>query len=146
MKTLLLLFVLLILPSLGSAQQYSIGWYKVAGGGGTSTGGTYSISGTIGQHDAGGQMTGGNYSLTGGFWALIATVPTHGAPPLLINYAGNTVTVYWQAVPGWTLQQNPSVNNLPGWSTSNGVTTSNGTNYLKLISPSGNLFFRLSYP
>ena len=52
------------------AQQYSIDWYKVAGGGGTSTGGVYSVSGTIGQHDAGGPMTGGNYSLTGGFWAL----------------------------------------------------------------------------
>ena len=42
------------------AQSYSINWYKVAGGGGTSTGGTYSVSGTIGQHDAGGPMTGGN--------------------------------------------------------------------------------------
>ncbi len=60
----------LLFPAAGFAQQYSIDWYKVAGGGGTSTGGTYSVSGTIGQHDAGGPMTGGNYSLTGGFWAL----------------------------------------------------------------------------
>ena len=37
------------------AQQYSIDWYKIAGGGGTSTGGTYAVSGTIGQHDAGGR-------------------------------------------------------------------------------------------
>jgi hypothetical protein len=28
------------------AQQYSIDWYKVAGGGGTSTGANYSVSGT----------------------------------------------------------------------------------------------------
>ena len=41
----------------------------------------YSVSGTIGQHDAGGPMTGGNYSLTGGFWALYA-VQTPGAPCL----------------------------------------------------------------
>jgi len=27
-----------------SAQTYSIGWYKIAGGGGTSTGGVYSVS------------------------------------------------------------------------------------------------------
>ena len=57
-----------------SAQSYTIDWYKIAGGGGTSTGGIYSVSGTIGQHDAGGPMTGGNYSLTGGFWSLISLV------------------------------------------------------------------------
>ena len=50
-----------------SAQNYSIDWYKVAGGGGTSTGGVYSLSGMIGQPDASGAMTGGGYSLTGGF-------------------------------------------------------------------------------
>ena len=55
-------------------QSYSIDWYKIAGGGGTSTGATYQVSGTIGQPDAGGAMSGGNYSLTGGFWSLIAVV------------------------------------------------------------------------
>ena len=57
MKRLILLLSLL-LPAVGFAQQYSIDWYKVAGGGGTSTGGVYAVSGTIGQHDAGGPMTG----------------------------------------------------------------------------------------
>src|SRR6202030_1357655 len=65
------------------AQNYSIDWYKIAGGGGTSTGGVYSVSGTIGQHDAAGPMTGGNYSLTGGFWSLFA-VQSPGAPTLRI--------------------------------------------------------------
>ena len=54
------------------AQSYSLDWHKIAGGGGTSTGGVYAVSGTIGQHDAGGPMAGGNYSLTGGFWAFYA--------------------------------------------------------------------------
>ena len=85
-KTILLLS--LMIPAVGFAQQYSIDWYKVAGGGGTSTGGTYSVSGTIGQHDAGGPMTGGNYSLTGGFWALISVVQTPGAPTLYISRLG----------------------------------------------------------
>ena len=35
---------LLALPTL-HAQFYSVDWYKVAGGGGTSTGGVYSVSG-----------------------------------------------------------------------------------------------------
>ena len=29
--------------------QYSIDWFKIAGGGGASTGGVYAVSGTIGQ-------------------------------------------------------------------------------------------------
>ncbi|HXR05029.1 MAG TPA: hypothetical protein VN836_10025, partial [Verrucomicrobiae bacterium] len=40
--------------STANAQQYSIDWHKVAGGGGTSSGGTFAVSGTIGQPDAGG--------------------------------------------------------------------------------------------
>jgi hypothetical protein len=44
------------------AQSYSVDWYKIAGGGGTSTGGVYSVSGTIGQPDASSAMSGGNYT------------------------------------------------------------------------------------
>ena len=133
----------LFLATSALAQSYSIDWYKIAGGGGTSTGGVYSVSGTIGQHDAGGPMTGGNYSLTGGFWALISVVQTPGAPALYINHSGNTVTVYWQDVSGWSLQQNSNLSTPAGWSVSSGVTSSSGTNYLNLTSPPGNLFFRL---
>jgi len=58
-----------------SAQPYAIDWHTIDGGGGTSTGGVYSVAGTIGQPDVSQQpMTGGNYSLTGGFWALFAWI------------------------------------------------------------------------
>src|SRR5258708_413311 len=86
--------MLLVCPR-ASAQSYSIDWYKVAGGGGTSTGGVYSVSGTIGQHDAGPTMSGGTYSLSGGFWALFA-VQTPGAPALTITLtATNPPIVSW---------------------------------------------------
>ena len=143
MKKLFLLFGLLV-PTISFAQSYSIDWYKVSGGGGTNTGGTYQVSGTIGQHDAGGPMSGGSYSLTGGFWALISVAQTPGAPTLYITGSGNTVTVYWQNVSGWSLQQNTNLAAPANWSASNGVTNSNGTNYLNLTSPAGNLFFRLN--
>lgn len=64
--------ILSALVTLSAYAQYSIDWYTIDGGGGTSTGGLYSISGTIGQPDAGETMTGGTYSLTGGFWSLVA--------------------------------------------------------------------------
>src|ERR1035437_9692772 len=86
---------MLLATSVARAQTYSINWYKVAGGGGISTGGVYAVSGTVGQPDAGGPMTGGNYSLTGGFWALYA-VQTPGAPFLTIfRTATNTAVVQW---------------------------------------------------
>jgi hypothetical protein len=125
------------------AQSYSIDWSKVAVGGGTSTNGQYSLSGTIGQHDAGGPMNGGNYSLTGGFWALISVVQTPGAPTLYVSHSGSTVTVFWLDVAGWSLQQNNTLSVPAGWSPSGGVTNSNGTNYLTLAQPTGRLFFRL---
>jgi len=128
------------------AQSYSINWYKIAGGGGTSTSGQYAVSGTIGQADAGPTMAGGNYSVTGGFWSLVSAVQTAGAPTLYVAQSGSTVTVYWQAVAGWTLQQNGNLASPVSWSASGGVTTSNGTNYLNLASPNGSLFFRLTHP
>ncbi len=147
MKNMILSIVALLLLTLTvRAQSYTIDCYKVSGGGGTSTGGTYQVSGTIGQHDAGGPMTGGSYSLTGGFWALFSVVQTPGAPTLYITGSGNTVTVYWQDVSGWSLQQNNNLTVPAGWTSSSGVTTSNGTNYLNLTSPTGNLFFRLANP
>jgi hypothetical protein len=145
MKKIILLFCLLI-PTLSFAQSYSIPWYKVAGGGGTSSNGQYTVSGTIGQPDASSAMTGGNYSLTGGFWALIAVAQTPGAPTLYITQSANTVTVYWQNVSGWSLRQNNNLSLPSGWTGSGSPTLTNGTNYLNFTPPTGNLFFRLEQP
>jgi hypothetical protein len=145
MKKTIVQLLVLLLPAMGFAQQYSINWYKIAGGGGTSTNSQYSLSGTIGQPDASMAMSGGNYSITGGFWSIIAVIPTPGAPTIYINQSGGTVTVSWQAVAGWNLYQNSNLSTT-SWSTSGGVSTANGTNYLSLSHPSGNLFFRLHNP
>ena len=129
------------------AQPYSVDWYKIAGGGGTSTGSTYQVSGTIGQADASGAMSAGNFSITGGFWSLIQVLQTPGAPALFIRHSGNTVTVFWQEVSGWHLIQNGNLmTSMGSWSASSSPTLSGGTNYLNLVNPSGNLFFRLAKP
>ncbi len=50
------------------AQTFELSWYTIDGGGAMfSTGGSFELSGTIGQPDAG-VMAGGNYTLIGGFW------------------------------------------------------------------------------
>jgi hypothetical protein len=62
----------LAIVMLGAAQsacaQLDLSWHTIDGGGQTfSTGGGFSLGGTVGQPDAG-VMTGGDYDLCGGFW------------------------------------------------------------------------------
>jgi hypothetical protein len=133
-----------------NAQQYSIDWFTIDGGGGTSTNGQYSLSGTIGQPDAGAAMTNGNYSLTGGFWAIdgVAVVQTPGSPILsVVVPMPNTVVVSWPSPStGFTLQTN---NNLATTNWGNFLGTIIDTGITKNVTnkpPVGNLFFRLKNP
>ena len=76
------------------SANYSIPWHTIAGGGGTSSGGNYTVSGTIGQHSTA-TMSGGAYSLTGGFWSIIAAIQTPGSPLLTVTLAGKQATISW---------------------------------------------------
>lgn len=51
----------------GSGGPYTVSWWTIDGGGGTSAGGGYRLDGTAGQPDAG-EMGGDGYRLVGGFW------------------------------------------------------------------------------
>src|SRR5271157_3325479 len=139
--------LVLALAATQAFAQYSIDWYKVSGGGGTSTGGVYSVSGTIGQHDAGGPMTGTGYSLEGGFWSLYA-VQTPGAPLLTILLTPtNTAMVYWASPStGFELLQNSNIVTT-NWVTPPQSVTDNGTiKYIIVNPPTGNRFYRLRNP
>ena len=72
-KLLLLLLLALLLVSgpvlASSGGLFDLSWDTVDGGGGTSSGGSYALSGTIGQADASEPLSGGSYAVTGGFWA-----------------------------------------------------------------------------
>jgi hypothetical protein len=68
------LFLLLVLAValLGAARVsalagYTLDWWTVDGGGGSSTGGSYTLGGTLGQPEPG-LSEGGAYTLSGGFW------------------------------------------------------------------------------
>ncbi len=141
-------FLLLVFCLRALAQSYSIDWFKIAGGGGTSTGGVYSVSGTIGQHDAGGPMTGGNFSLTGGFWSLLSVVQSPGSPTLKIFLTTtNTAVVYWPSPStGFTVQQNANIGTT-NWLGVAETVTDNGTNKFIIVSPPiGSRFYRLFKP
>jgi hypothetical protein len=67
---------------------------------------------------------------------------TRVLPTLSISQSSNTVTLLWPSVSGWALQQNADLVTT-NWTASSGVTTTNGTNYLVVQSPTNTLFFRL---
>ena len=129
--------------------QYAIDWHTIDGGGGTSTGGVYSVSGTIGQPDASATpMTGGSYSLTGGFWSLLSVVPTPGSPALTITRTStNAAVVSWPSPStGWNLQQNANLNTT-NWVSPGESVQDNGTNKFIIVNPPlGNQFYRLHKP
>ncbi len=56
--------------SLALASDFDLTWHTIDGGGGTSAGGTFELTGTIGQPDAGALAGPGapEFTLTGGFW------------------------------------------------------------------------------
>lgn len=144
MKSKIILLITLVLTGAAAFAQYSVNWFKIAGGGRASSGGNYALRGTIGQADAGGRLTGGTYALTGGFWAA-ALVQKPGGPQLTIFANGDgTLTVRWPSPSaGYFLQQ--STNLTPtGWTNSTYPVSDDGTFRLVTFSPSAaRLFFRL---
>ena len=67
-----------------SGGGYELTWSTIDGGGYMfSTGGGYSLGGTVGQPDAG-VLAGGSYTLAGGFWSG-TLVELHIHMPLLLK-------------------------------------------------------------
>src|ERR1043166_1063872 len=144
-----LVFLLAACAMSASAQPYAIDWFSIDGGGGTSTGGVYAVSGTVGQPNAGGPMSGGQYSVTGGFWRLLAVVPTPGAPTLTITRTTtNTVVISWPSPStGFQLQQKTNTISSVNWSNVLTTPADDGTTKSVLVSPpTGNRFYRLFKP
>lgn len=107
----------------------------------------YSLSGTIGQHDAAGVMSGGSYSLTGGFWSLCA-VQSPGAPRLTITLTSTNTVLTSRPSPstGFALQQNLGLSTST-WTAASEPISDNGTIRFILVNPpTGNRLYRRSKP
>jgi hypothetical protein len=72
------------LVSAQSGGGYDLTWNSIDGGGYMfSTGGGYSLGGTMGQPDAGATLSGGIYALAGGFWGSGGLSPSPLYLPLI---------------------------------------------------------------
>src|SRR5580765_5150760 len=96
MKTALLTLLVFSLFSIASAQSHDLSWFTIDGGGNVSTGATYSVTGTIGQPDAG-TLSGGSYSIIGGFWGFGGVSAAITVPLLDIRPSLPNVVLSWPA-------------------------------------------------
>lgn len=78
-STTLMSLICCVLTSGVAQAQMDISWFTIDGGGGTSSGGGFTLSGTVGQPDPG-TATGGGFTLVGGFWPGATA-----APPLCVG-------------------------------------------------------------
>ena len=137
-----ILMLLLIAGSMDiRGQTYSIDWYTIDGGGGTSTGGVYSVSGTISQPDAG-VLIGGNFTVRGGLWVAPMPIQVEDAPWLSIARTTDGALISWEPpTPGWILQFNTDL------SSTNWVNAASGeTNPVTIPTAPTVRFFRLHKP
>jgi len=120
------------------AQDFTLDWFTVEGGGATSTGAGYSLNGTIGQPDAA-KSSGGGFTVEGGFWSGVSGGQPAVAPRLFIQASGGFATISWTPItPGFVLQVNDSLSPLT-WTDAPG----GGANPVTLPLAGTARFFRL---
>ena len=130
-----------------SRADFAIDWFTLDGGGGTSTSAVFTVTGTIGQPDAG-VSSGGNFTLIGGFWGVVVVQPGEGAPLLRITRSGGNVILSWRnPSSGFQLQECSSLSPTITWSDVAEVPVVVGNDkQVALVALSGNRFFRLRKP
>jgi hypothetical protein len=143
--------VWIILTLSTSAQPFSIDWSTIDGGGGGGSAGAYSLTGTIGQPDAGATMANAPYAVQGGFWSVLGT-----RPELRVWLEDGNVVLAWPATASdCLLQQTDSLGDtsnlgIPLWSNISQVPSAVGgelqvTQPLSPL-PRSKLYYRLIKP
>lgn len=120
-----------------SGGQFDLSWCTIDDGGGTSAAGQFTLTGTIGQPDAGITLSGGQFSLTGGFWSFLSVVQTPGAPLLKITLVGTNAVLSWPLnTSDFLLQETPSLN-APVWTSTPQSVVDTATEHTVTVPASG---------
>jgi hypothetical protein len=93
-----------------SGGNFTLTKSTIDGGGALrSTGGSFSLSGTVGQPDAG-VLRGGRFTLEGGFWHGLTLVQLPEGPLLKIKLTGRRAVISWPlSVTGFVLEETTNV-------------------------------------
>mgnify|MGYP000963274143 CR=1 FL=1 len=131
-----------------AAQEYEIPVSVISGGAGVSSGGIYSLRGTVGQPDAG-RMSGGAFALEGGFWAVVAGARVPEAPLLSITRQAETIVMSWPvSAEGFVLEETAALLvPAPAWIPVTLPVRTNATEVSVTVAlPVGTRFYRLVRP
>ena len=69
LPTILLCLCTTLAASVAVVPGYDVSWSTIDGGTAVIAGGSFQLTGTVGQPEAGGIMAGGAFGVTGGFWS-----------------------------------------------------------------------------
>jgi len=142
MKTLLILLALCLTASAQSGGPWAIRSSTLDSGGQRSTGGAWTLTGTIGQSDATApKSTGGGWAVEGGFWP--GTVAEPGGPVLTMAPLGvNRLTIAWPAAAaGHKLQYSTNLNT---WTDYPGLTITGASSIEWPLANGPRYYFRLT--
>ncbi|HEY1172598.1 MAG TPA: hypothetical protein VGH19_14605 [Verrucomicrobiae bacterium] len=124
-----------------NAADYRIDSYSI-GSGGTGSGGSYQVSGTV-QLLGAAQFAGGAYEVADGFWTVVMAVQSPEAPQLSIVRNGSNLTISWPSdISGFILEEASTLNSPIVWQPTSGVTGSS----LIISLTAGPKFYRLKKP
>lgn len=144
------LALLLFLAGLGASayaqtEDFAIDWHSLDSGGGTSADDFYSVSGTIGQPDAG-ELNEEVYAILGGFWAAALEVEPPVVPTLSITRVGSNLVISWSAAAtGYALEENHDLFQPNGWRpVSQPVVVVNGQNTVTVPVSDQPVYYRLT--
>ena len=142
----------MIISGASFAVTFTIDWHKVAGGGGTSADGFYTLSGTLGQAEAGQPMSGGIYAVTGGaqFGDDGSDGPTVPLRIIAVQLGPRELHITMAGTPGHTfqLQSAASLTQPIAWSNLGASALAPGEGRLEFVDPSapGARFYRITEP
>ena len=147
-KTLIILILLAANEPLVTAGELTVPSSTV-GGGGASSGGPFSVRGTVGETiPAVPTLTGGAFNVSAGFVSRVALIPTPGAPLLSISLTNGLTRISWpSASAGFQLQETSELHSAPAatpWANSSLTVNDNGTvKSVTIPNATGLKYFRL---
>jgi len=139
----IILFLLMI--SAAHAQPYAIENATISNGSDTSSGGQYTLSGTIAQ-PASDSASSSGYGLASGFWSAVIPLNTPDAPLLTITKTGEYIVLSWSASAGvFKLEETTDLNAPITWIFSKAIIATENDIVTATLPIGGGLrFFRLS--
>jgi len=127
--------------------QYSLLSSSFAAVGRESSGGSYTVSSSIGNVGGATTASEGSFSVTSSPW-MVAVVESPGSPKLTIVAASGSMSVSWPSLStGWVLQQNTNGVTSVNWSNVTATIQDDGITKSLTVNPAaGSRFYRLVHP